>query len=73
VVWLATKAVETLTKSITSGNQVSSVNTITVTLIPLSTKELAHKGREFPRPLHKVVDTAPHQAGGSLTGEPPML
>ena len=26
------------------GNQVSSVNTITVTLIPLSTKELAHKG-----------------------------
>ena len=26
------------------GNQVSSVNTITVTLIPLSTKEFAHKG-----------------------------
>jgi len=36
--------VEALTKSIASGNQVSSVNTITVTLISLSTKKLAHKG-----------------------------
>ena len=38
------------------GNQVSSVNTITVTLIPLSTKELAHEGWGSPRPPHKVVD-----------------
>ena len=36
--------VEALTKSIASGNQVLFVNTITVILIPLSTKELAHKG-----------------------------
>ena len=49
VVRIATKAplhihvVEALTKSIASGNQVSSMNTITVTLIPLSTKELHHK------------------------------
>ena len=50
-----------------SSNQVSSVNTITVTLIPLSTKELAHEGWGSPRPLHRVVDAAPHQAIGSLT------
>ena len=50
-----------------SGNQVSFVNTITVTLIPLSTKELHQEGWGFPRPPHKNVDAAPHQAGGSLT------
>jgi len=40
-----------------------------VTLIPLFTKELAHEGwgLQSPRPPHKVVDAAPHQAGGSLT------
>ena len=48
------------------GNQVSSVNTIMVTLIPIFTK------RDCPRrrglcPPHNVVDAAPHQAGGSLT------
>ena len=59
--------VEALTKNIASGNQVSSVNTITVTLIPLSTKELAHTERGSPRSLYKVVVTAPHQAGGSMT------
>ena len=52
---------------IASGNQISSMNTITVTLIPLSTKELAHKGRGSPRPPYKVVVAAPHQAGGSMT------
>ena len=36
--------VEVITNSIVSGNQVSSVNTITVTLIPLPTKKRAHKG-----------------------------
>ena len=59
--------VEALTKSIASGNQVSSVNTITVTLIPLSTKELLHKGLGSPRPPHNLVDAAPHQTGGSKT------
>jgi len=53
--------VEAITKSIASGNQVYSVNTITVTLILLSTKELAHKGRDSPRPPYKV----------SRGGEPP--
>ena len=67
VIRIATKArsyiyiVEALTKSIASGNQISSVNTITAILIPLSTKELAHKewggGSPYPRtklstPLH---------------------
>jgi len=45
--------------------QFSSMNTITVILIPLFTKELAHNGS--PRPPYKIVDTASHQAGGSLT------
>ena len=49
------------------GNQVSSMNKTTVTLIPISTKELLHKGWGSPRPLHKVVHAAPHQVGGSLT------
>jgi len=53
--------VEAITKSIASGNQVYSVNTITVTLILLSTKELAHKGRGSPHPPYKV----------SRGGEPP--
>ena len=39
---------------IASGNQISSVNTITVTLIPLSTKELAHEGRGSPLPRTKL-------------------
>ena len=58
--------VEALTKSIASGNQVSSVNTITVTLIPISTKEDWPRRRGL-RPQHNIVDAAPHQAGGSLT------
>ena len=59
--------VEAPTKSIASGNQVSSVNTITVTLNLLSAKELLHRGWGSPRPPHKIVDAAPHQAGGSST------
>ena len=35
--------VEALTKSIAFGNQVSSVNTITVTLISISLREIAHE------------------------------
>ena len=38
-----------------------------VILIPLSTKELLHEGWGSPRPPHKDVDAAPHQAEGSLT------
>src|SRR6185369_3867474 len=57
--------VEALTKSITSGNQVSSVNTITVTLISIFTTGDCPRRRGL-RPPHKVVDAAPHQAGGSL-------
>src|SRR6185503_12376623 len=49
------------------GNQVSSVDNTTVTLIPISTKELLHKGWGSPHPPHKVVHAAPHQVGGSLT------
>src|SRR6185312_8486880 len=48
------------------GNQVSSVNIITVTLIPIFTKGDCPRRRGLCPP-HKVVDTAPHQAGGSLT------
>ena len=59
--------VEALTKSIASSNQVSSVNTIMVTFILLSTKELLHRGWGSPRAPHKIIDAAPHQAGGSLT------
>ena len=58
--------VEALTKSIASGNQVSSVNTITVTLILIFTKRDCSRRRGL-RPPHNVVDAAPHQAGGSLT------
>ena len=66
--------VEALTKSIASGNQVSSSNTITVTLIPLSTKELAHKRRKSPLPLHKVVGATPIKPEGRRrAGEPPIL
>ena len=72
VVWIAQRrpyihVVEALTKSIASGNHVSSVNTITVTFILLSTKELLHRGWGSPRPPHKIVDAALHQAGGSKT------
>jgi hypothetical protein len=38
-----------------------------VTLMPLSTKELLHEGWGSPRPPHKAVVAAPHQAGGSMT------
>ena len=48
------------------GNQVSSVNTITVTLIPIFTKGDCPRRRGL-RPPHNVVDAAPHQVGGSLT------
>ena len=48
------------------GNQVSSVNTITVTLIPIFTKGDCPRRRGL-RPPHNVIDAAPHQAGGSLT------
>jgi hypothetical protein len=33
----------------------------------VSTKELLHERRGSPRPPHKAVVTAPHQAGGSMT------
>ena len=46
------------------SNQVSSVNTITVTLIPIFTKGDCSR-RRGPRPPHNVIDAAPHQAGGS--------
>ena len=49
------------------GHQVSSVNTITVTLAPDSTKELHHEGWGLHVPPHKDVVAAPHQAGGSKT------
>ena len=48
------------------GNQVSSVNTITVTLILIFTKGDCPRRRGL-RPPHNVVDAAPHQARGSLT------
>jgi len=48
------------------GNQVSSMNTIMVTLIPIFTKGDCPRRRGL-RPLHNVVDAAPHHAGGSLT------
>ena len=38
-----------------------------VTLIPFSTKELLHEGWGSPCPLHKAVNAAPYQAGGSTT------
>ena len=49
------------------GNQVSSADSTTVTLIPDSTKEFLHKRWECPRPPHKVVVAAPHQVGGLMT------
>ena len=58
--------VEALTKSIASRQSVSSVNTITVTLIPIFTKGDCPRRRGL-RPPHNVVDATPHQAGGSLT------
>ena len=58
--------VEALTKSIASGNQVSSVDAIMVTLIPIFTKRDCPRRRSLRLP-HKVVDATPHQAGGSLT------
>ena len=42
------------------------MNTITVTLIPISTNGDCPRRRGL-RPPHNVVDAAPHQAGGSLT------
>jgi len=33
----------------------------------ISTKELLQEGRGSPRPPHKVIDVAPHQARGSKT------
>ena len=48
------------------GNQVFSVNTITVTLIPIFTKGDCPRRRGL-RPPYNIVDAAPHQAGGSLT------
>ena len=48
------------------GNQISSVNTITVTLILIFTKGDCPRRRRL-RPPHYVVDAAPHQTGGSLT------
>ena len=58
--------VEALTKSIASGNQVSSMNTISGTLIPIFTKADFQRRRGLCPP-HNIVDAAPHQAGGSLT------
>ena len=49
------------------GNQVSSADSTTVTLIPFFTKESLHKEWGSPRPPHKVVVTAPPQVGGSMT------
>ena len=70
VVRFATKATSTLLKHSRRvslpGNQVSSVNTITVTLIPIFTKGDCSQRRGL-RPPHNVVDTAPHQGRGSLT------
>ena len=48
-------------------HQVSSMNTITVTLAPDSTNELLHKRWGSPRPPHKDVVAAPHQIEGSMT------
>jgi hypothetical protein len=42
------------------------MNTITVTLISISTKGDCPRRRGL-RPTHNVIDAAPHQAGGSLT------
>jgi len=47
------------------GNQVSAADTTTVILIPIFTKRDCPRRRGL-RPPHKVVDAAPHQAGGSL-------
>ena len=72
VVRIATKAPPTSTllkhsrRVSLSGNQVSSVNTITVTLILVSTKGACPQRRGL-RPPHKVVDATPQQAGGWLT------
>ena len=49
------------------GNQVSSADSTTVTLILISTKELHHKGWGSPRPPYKDVVATPHQVGGSMT------
>ena len=73
VVRIATKTVPTSTllkhsrRVSLPSNQVSSMNTITVTLAPGSTKELHQEGWGSPRPPHKDVVAAPHQAGGSKT------
>src|SRR6185503_15586068 len=48
------------------GNQVTFVNTITVTLIPIFTNGDCPRRRGL-RPPHNVIDAAPHQAEGSLT------
>ena len=74
VVWLGTKplllyVVEALTKSIASwqSSLFWGYRVTTVTLIPISTKELHQEGWESLRLPHKDVDAAPHQIGGSLT------
>ena len=62
-------------------NQVSSVNTITITLILGSTKELLHKGWGSPRPLHKecrrrstpsrrVIDVPASHQDSKVAGSP---
>ena len=57
------------------GNQVSSMNTITVTLIPLSTKELHQEGWRSPCPPHKECRrrSTPRQRVVDVAGEPPRL
>ena len=72
VVRIATKAPPTSTllkhsrRVSLPSNQVSSVNTITVTLIPIFTKGDCPRRRGL-HPPHNVVDAAPHQAGETLT------
>ena len=60
------KALTKIGKLSLPGNQVSSVNTITVTLILIFTKGDCPRRRGL-RPPHNIVDAAPHQAGRSLT------
>jgi len=68
--------VEALLRVSLLGHQVSSdapldlpprLTKFSITLASLSTKELLHEEWGYPHPLHKVVDAAPHQAGGSKT------
>ena len=54
------------------GNQVSSVDKTTVTLILISTKELLHKGWGSPRPPHKnrSCRSTPNRRIVDVAGEP---